>query len=96
MGNDLKKMQKTLLFMMKRVHEVCVKHNIKYWLDYGSLLGAIRHNGFIPWDDDLDIGMMREDYKRFCQIAPAELGDDFFIQTIRMSLKPKYLSACLI
>ena len=78
---DLRQAQKIMLYIMKKIHEVCVKHNIKYWLDYGTLLGAIRHDGFIPWDDDLDICMMREDYEKFNKVAQAELGDEFFWQT---------------
>ena len=78
---DLRQAQKIMLYIMKKIHEVCVKHTIRYWLDYGTLLGAIRHDGFIPWDDDLDIGMMREDYEKFNKVAQAELGDEFFWQT---------------
>lgn len=78
---DLRQAQKIMLYIMKKIHEVCVKHNIKYWLDYGTLLGAIRHDGFIPWDDDLDICMMREDYEKFSKIAQDEFGDEFFWQT---------------
>ena len=77
---DLHQAQKIMLYIMKKIHEICVKHNIKYWLDYGTLLGAIRHDGFIPWDDDLDICMMREDYEKFNKVAQAELGDEFFLQ----------------
>lgn len=78
---DLRQAQKIMLYIMKRIHEVCVEHNIKYWLDYGTLLGAVRHDGFIPWDDDMDISMMREDYEKFCKIAPDVLGEEFFWQT---------------
>jgi len=78
---DLRQAQKIMLYIMKKIHAVCVKHRIRYWLDYGTLLGAIRHDGFIPWDDDLDICMMREDYEKFCQVAPAEFGEEFFVQT---------------
>lgn len=84
---DLKHAQRVLLFMMKSIHEVCVKNDIKYWIDYGSLIGAVRHNGFIPWDDDFDICMLREDYERFDKIAQKELGDDFFWQTYKTDKK---------
>lgn len=73
--------QNVMLRMLKIIDYVCKKHDLKYWLEGGTLLGAIRHQGFIPWDDDLDIGMMREDYNRFIEIAPAEFPDDVFLQT---------------
>lgn len=53
--------------------EICDKHNLRYFAAYGTLLGAVRHQGFIPWDDDIDIFMLRGDYERFLEIAPAEL-----------------------
>lgn len=64
----LQEIQSVSLDIMKHVHKFCDEHNIKYSLGYGSLIGAIRHRGFIPWDDDVDIVMMREDFDRFCQI----------------------------
>lgn len=60
------------------IDRICRKHNLSYWLDWGTLLGAVRHKGFIPWDDDIDIGMMEEDYKEFCKIAPRELKNSSY------------------
>ena len=62
------------------IDKICKKYNLKYWLEYGSLLGAVRHQGFIPWDDDLDIAMMRPDYERFKQVAPLELAPPFSLE----------------
>ena len=80
-GTTLRKMQLRLLDILVEVDKVCRRHDIKYWLDFGSLLGAARHQGFIPWDDDLDIAMLKEDFERFCAIAPKELPDNLFLQT---------------
>ena len=78
---QLSEMQQIMTRTMKAIHDVCVKHNLRYFLSWGSLLGAVRHNGFIPWDDDMDINMPREDYYRFLEIAQEELGDQYFLQT---------------
>ena len=61
------------LAIVKEVVGLCDKHNIKYYMLGGTMLGAIRHNGFIPWDDDIDLGMYRVDYEKFLQIADREL-----------------------
>lgn len=63
----LKELQNVSLEILKDLHSFCVKHNIKYSIAYGTLIGALRHKGFIPWDDDVDIIMPRPDYERFCK-----------------------------
>ena len=63
----------------KRVSELL---GIRSFLDAGTLLGAVRHKGFIPWDDDMDMGMLREDFDRFLQEAPALLDDRYYLQTM--------------
>ena len=55
--------------------EICEKYGLKYFFMYGSVLGAVRHNGFIPWDDDIDVGMMRKDFDVFMEVAPKELEE---------------------
>ena len=71
--------QLVLLEMLKDIDALCKKHNIRYWLTGGSALGAVRHKGFIPWDDDADIGMLREDYEKFQRVVH-ELGDAYITQ----------------
>lgn len=61
--------------LLKIFHEICEKKELTYWLDYGTLLGAVRHGDFIPWDDDLDVGMPREDYEKARKILPEILNE---------------------
>lgn len=67
--------QRTSLKLLKIFIKICEKHNLKYFVGGGTMLGAIRHQGFIPWDDDADIDMPREDYKKFLEIFPDDLKE---------------------
>jgi len=87
-STKMKKIWKVELDMLQQVIEICEKRDIKYSLAGGSLLGAIRHKGFIPWDDDVDVVMMRNDYNRFIKIAEKELKPPYFIQNYHT--EPKY------
>lgn len=69
------------LKILDEIDRICKKHNITYFLFWGTLIGAIRHKGFIPWDDDIDLGMPIEDYKKFIKAAKKELSEEFFLQT---------------
>lgn len=71
------------LEMYSEIQRICEKYNIKFFAEGGTLLGAIRHDGFIPWDDDMDIAMLREDYNKFCEVAPSEISMPFFFQNYK-------------
>ncbi|MFR5941210.1 MAG: phosphorylcholine transferase LicD [Parabacteroides merdae] len=79
--NELRSCQLKQLEILKIFDRICRKHNLRYWIDGGTLLGAVRHKGFIPWDDDLDVAMPSEDYKKLDQIIQSELPDHLFWQT---------------
>ena len=78
--NELQQIDSDLL---KEYIDFCEKHNLTYFLMAGTLLGAIRHKGFIPWDDDIDVAMPREDYDRFCELAAKEFTGDIFFQSYK-------------
>ncbi len=67
------------LEVLNDIAEVCKKHGIRWFADCGTLIGAVRHGGFVPWDDDLDICMLREDYDRFNEVAPKELPEGYCV-----------------
>lgn len=73
-SSERKKIWNRQLEIWQTVDAICRKHGITYWAHFGTLLGAARHGGFIPWDDDLDFCMMRPDYNRFCAIIDDELA----------------------
>ena len=84
-GSLLRRDQLELMKMLDVVAQICKQHDIKWWLSSGTLLGAARHQGFIPWDDDLDIVLMREDYKRLEKILHSLDSDEFVFHSIKAS-----------
>ncbi len=73
----MKRCWATKLKMLSEIDDICARHGIRYYVDYGSMLGAARHRGFIPWDDDIDISMPREDYNRMIPILRQELPETY-------------------
>ncbi len=78
-SDELRKLQLLQIDMLIEFDRICKKNNIGYILDAGTLLGAVRYKGFIPWDDDIDIRMLRSDYESFCKIVEADLNSEKFI-----------------
>ena len=79
----LKRLQEAELEILLAISEVCEKAQVNWWMDSGTALGAMRHGGFIPWDDDIDIGILRSDYDRFLEVAPRLLPEGFSLHTAR-------------
>lgn len=79
--SKMRKVQLIGLDLLLEFDRVCREHQLKYFLIGGTLLGAIRHKGFIPWDDDIDVAMLRKDYEQFLEIAPHEFSEPYFLQT---------------
>ncbi len=77
---EIKSVQNIQLEILLEFDRICRANNIKYCLFAGTLLGAIRHNGFIPWDDDIDVCMLREEYEKFLIVCKSNLSDKYFLQ----------------
>ena len=87
---NLKKIQKIELCSLDVLEEICKKLNIRFFLYGGSLLGAIKYQGFVPWDDDLDIAMLRADYEKFIREGPKLLPENYEIQHPKTNKRTPY------
>ena len=81
MEQQTQEVHQLLLALAKKIDAICDEHSINYSLEGGSLLGAIRHKGFIPWDNDFDFFMTRENYSKFLEVAENELGEEYRVYT---------------
>ncbi|MGI5172154.1 LicD family protein [Treponema sp. OMZ 840] len=80
--DPLRQAQLVMLRLLKIFDAICTKHGLTYWLDGGTLLGAVRHKGFIPWDDDLDVCMPLEDYEKYKNLPQSEFPYDVYHDTV--------------
>lgn len=71
---NLRNVQLLYIELLRFIDNVCKKYDIDYWIDYGTLLGAVRHGGFIPWDDDIDLSIIRKDYEKLIEVLPKEIS----------------------
>ena len=77
---QIKKLWSVQLGCLQELKRICEKYDIMFFASGGTLLGAVRHKGFIPWDDDIDVMMFYDDYVRFCEYAPKEIKSPYFFQ----------------
>ena len=78
--SDVKQLWNVQLDLLEKLKFICKKHDIKYYAAGGTLLGAIRHQGYIPWDDDIDVHMLAADYEKFCEVVKKELTGEYCLQ----------------
>ena len=78
---ELKVLQNMVYSIFVEFDRICRKHNIKYTMEGGTLMGAVKYQDFVPWDDDIDVVMVRNEYEKFLKIAPMELNSKFFLQS---------------
>lgn len=89
--DELRRLQLLQAELLREFDRICRLHGIKYIIGSGTLLGAVRHQGFIPWDDDIDVEMLREDYEAFLRAAPGELDKRMFFQDRRTDRRYPWL-----
>lgn len=78
------------LDLLKELLRVCDKYNLRVWADGGTLLGTVREKGFIPWDDDIDMALFREDYDKLVAVAPKEFKHPFFFSSVGTPRRPAH------
>ena len=86
-GSLLRRDQMKMVEMLKVFSAICQKNDIKWWLCSGTLLGAARHKGFIPWDDDIDIAMMKKDYEKLKRVMRKWDSDEYFFQCMETDIE---------
>lgn len=94
--NKLSKLQEAEFDILKVFVRICEENNLRYFLCYGSMIGAVRHQGFIPWDDDVDVAMPRPDYERFSQIADEVLPNHLYFSTYKLGKDHITLSSMIM
>ena len=90
-SNNLTQLQTKLLPMLEWFHDFCNKNNLRYYLLGGTMLGAARHQGFIPWDDDIDVGMPRKDYELFIKLTNGQKFGSYIVESINTNATDFYL-----
>lgn len=85
--DELKKCQ---IGILDYIDNLCKKNGIRYWIDYGTLLGAVRHHGYIPWDDDIDVSMLREDYNKLIEVCKSNNSGKYQLSCVELDKKCMY------